>query len=100
MAILRRYRAFSTFNAAGAATYPVAVPSTLLTVNMAGATGHQTVVLPSANNYPGEEVGVAVKGAVAVQTVIVQSPAGTTIDTFAPSTNGLRTYVYTGAAYQ
>lgn len=100
MPIIRRFSSFVSFNAAGAATMPIGLPSTLVTVNMAGATGHQTVVLPSANNYAGQEVGVQVKGAVATQTVIIQSPAGTTIDTFPASTNGSRSYVYNGFAYQ
>lgn len=99
-AILRRFRTFQTVTAAGAATTTITNPSTQVTVNMAGATGVQTVVLPSANNYAGVEVGVRVTGAVAVQTVLVQSPAGTTIDTFAASTNGSRSYVFNGTAYQ
>lgn len=98
--ILRRFRYFQTVTAGAIATTTVANPCTQVTVNMAGATGVQTIVLPSSNNYAGEECGVRVVGAVAVQTVVVQSPAGVTIDTFAATVNGARTYVFSGAAYQ
>lgn len=100
MGILRRYRAFQTVTAGALATTTISNPSVCVTVNMAGATGVQTLVLPSANNYAGVEVGVRVVGAVAVHTVVVQSPSGTTIDTFAASTNGARSYVFNGTAYQ
>lgn len=99
-AILRRYRTFQTVTAGAIATTTISNPSTCVTVNMAAATGVQTLVLPSSNNYVGVEVGVRVTGAVAVQTVVVQSPSGTTIDTFAASTNGARSYVFNGTAYQ
>jgi hypothetical protein len=98
--ILRRFRYFQTVTAGAIATTTVANPSTAVTVNMAAATGVQTIVLPSSNNYAGEECNVRVIGAVAVQTVVVQSPSGTTIDTFAASTNGARSYVFNGTAYQ
>lgn len=99
-AILRRYRTFQTVTAGAIATTTLTNPSTCVTVNMAAATGVQTLVLPSANNYVGVEIGVRVSGAVAVQTVVVQSPVGVTIDTFAASTNGARSYVFNGTAYQ
>jgi len=98
--LLRLYKYFLSLTAAGAATTTVANPNTRLKVNMAGATGVQTVVLPSNNCYAGEACGVLVTGAVAVQTVLVQSPAGTTIDTFAASTNGARVYVFNGTAFE
>lgn len=100
MGILRRFRTFQTLTAGALATTTVSNPSTVVNVNMAGATGVQTLVLPSANNFVGVECGVRVSGAVAVHTVVVQSPAGTTIDTFAASTNGARSYVFNGTAYQ
>lgn len=99
-AILRRFRYFQTVTAGAIATTTIGNPCTAVSVNMAGATGVQTIVLPSSNNYAGEECNVRVYGAVAVQTVVVQSPAGTTIDTFAASTNGARSYVFNGTAYQ
>ena len=99
-AILRRYRTFQTVTAGAVATTTLTSTSNQVTVNMAAATGVQTIVLPSANNYVGTEVGVRVIGAVAVHTVVVQSPAGTVIDTFAASTNGSRSYVFNGTAYQ
>lgn len=99
MALLRILRYFQTLTAGALATTTLTNPSTMLTVNMAGASGVQTVVLPSANNYAGEVCTVRVTGAVAVHTVVVQSPAGSTIDTFAASTNGARSYVFAGSAY-
>ena len=100
MSILRRFRYFATITAGALATHSISNPSTVATVNMAGATGVQTVVLPSSNNYLGEECNVRVIGAVATHTVVVQSPAGSTIDTFAALTNGSRSYVFNGTAYQ
>jgi hypothetical protein len=97
--LLRIVKYFQTLTAGAIATTTLTNPSTMLSVNMAGATGVQTVVLPASNNYAGEVCAIRVLNAVAVQTVVVQSPSGTTIDTFAASTNGARTYVFTGSAY-
>ncbi len=98
--LLRLFRYFQTLTAGAIATTTLTVPSTALTVNMAGATGVQTVVLPASNVYPGEVCAVRVVGGVAVQTVLVQSPAGTTLTTVAASTNGNALYAFNGTAWQ
>lgn len=81
------------------ATWTIANPRTFFTLQMNLATGVQTVQLPTANNQKSNICAVRVTGAVPVQTVVVQSPPGTTIDTFAASTNGTRSYVFNGTAY-
>lgn len=90
---------FMQQRAGAAATWTLANPRTFLTLQMGSATGVQTVHLPTANNQRSNLCAVRVTGAVPVHTVVVQSPPGTTIDTFAASTNGTRSYVFNGTAY-
>lgn len=85
--------------AAAAATWQLANPRTFFTLQMGLATGVQTVQMPVANNQRANICAVRVTGAVPVHTVLVQSPPGTTIDTFAASTNGTRSYVFNGTVY-
>ena len=98
MSLLRMFRYFQTITAGAIATTTIANPSTCITVNMAGATGVQTIVLPASNCYNGEVCSVRVINAVAVQTVLVQSPAGTTLLTVAASTNGNAMFAFNGQA--
>lgn len=85
--------------AGAAATWTMVNPRTFFTLQMGLATGVQTVQLPTANNQRGNLCAVRVTGAVPVQTVSVQSPPGTTIDTFAASVNGTRSYLFNGSVY-
>lgn len=86
---------------AGSGATPVVIenPSTFYILRMAFATGSQTVHLPTANNQKSDIVALRVQGASPFYTVTVQSPPGVTIDTFAVSTNGTRSYMFTGDRY-
>ena len=100
-ALIRLFKYVQTLTAGALATTTITNPSTLLNVVMTGATGVQTVVLPSANMYVGEVCIVSVSGAVATHTVDVKSTSGgSNIDQFAASTNGSRMYGWNGTAWQ
>lgn len=98
MGLLRVVKYFQTLTAGAVASTSIVNPSTALAINMAGATGVQTIALPTANMYSGEVCSVSVVGGVATQTVVVKTggASGTTIDTFAAKDNGARLYVYNG----
>ena len=94
-------RAFLSQRAgSGAQPIVLANPGTFVTLNMSAATGAQTVHLPVANSQRADLCAVRVVGGVPVHTVAVQSPPGTTIDTFLPSTNGTRSYIFDGSVYR
>lgn len=100
-ALLRLFKYVQTLTAGALATTNIANPSTLLNVVMTGATGVQTVVLPSANMYVGEVCIVSVSGAVATHTVDIKSVAGgANIDQFAATVNGSRQYGWNGTSWQ
>ena len=100
MSLMRLFSSFATIVAGAILTTTLTRSNVCVTVNMAAATGVQTLVLPTSNVYSGQVMGVRVINAVAVQTVVVQSSAGTAIDTFAATVNGARLYTFNGTAWQ
>lgn len=96
----RSIRFFTTSAPTASASATITYPGTHHTLNAAGSLGSQKVLLPGTDAYPGDECCVEVQNAVA-QTVLVRNAADSaTIDTFAASAGGARTYVWNGTAWQ
>lgn len=83
----------------GVAPFVLENPATFLTIGMASASGSQTVHAPIANSQRGDLIAVRVIAPSAVHSVAVQSPPGSTIDTFAPSSGNTRSYIFNGLRY-